>query len=161
MTCIPLRGLRGPILLAWPEPWPDLQQHPQLACLAALHTAASAAAFALAAAHAEPADQDSVTERLDHATQGLAACIETLLVAMDRYAAELVPHTGSDRPPLRLVPALSIEPPCRNLTPEQATFVFDLLQDIANAVWESGHPDQDEPRIEPDYPTACLFDLPF
>lgn len=44
--------------------------------------------------------------------------------------------------------------------PRAGTLVFDLLQDIAHAVWGLGvRPGV--PRIEPAQPTAYLFDLPF
>lgn len=154
----PLRGLRGLLQMAWPEPCPDLERFPQLACLGALHAAASAAALATIAAHPDVDEH----ERLFFASQGLLACIETLLIAMERYQIELLDTHGERPLPFKPIPKCTSLSSRRRLTPDQAAFVFDLLQDIANAVWDAGHQEHDEPdlRAEP-LREATMTDLPF
>jgi len=165
MSWHPLRGLRGSVTMSWPEPCPDLERLPQLASLGALHANASAAALALVAAHS---DLDVLPgpalgqERLHHATRGLLACIETLLIAMDRYRAELPGEPGNHWGPVTGQTARPWLAPYRSLTPDQTAFVFDLLQDIANAIWDAGHPEEAEIWPEQDLQSRqALADLPF
>ncbi len=165
MSCHPLRSLRGPVLLAWPEPCPDLGRHPQLACLGALHANATAAALALVAAHP---DLDVLPgpalgqQRLHHAAHGLLACIETLLVAMERYRAELLCDPSDHQGRAKGVAARPWLAPYRSLEPDQAAFVFDLLQDIANAIWDAGHPEEAEAWQDENLEArGAVVDMPF
>ena len=165
MSWHPLRGLRGSVLMAWPEPCPDLVRHPQLASLGTLHASASAAALALVAAHEDPREPPRPSpdhERLQHATHGLLACIETMLIAMERYRNELPCEDGDHWGP---VSGDTVRPwlaPYRSLTPDQTAFVFDLLQDIANAIWDAGHPEEAEAWPEQDLESRrALESLPF
>jgi hypothetical protein len=136
-------SLRGPIAFPWLGRVPDLDGFPQLATLAALHSSATAAVFAILAAHPNlgiPPDPIK-PDRLLLAANSLVGLIEALLLGLERYHAELDGQPVPCEPPASLrfqdLPEVRIPSGWSSVT---AAAVYGFLEAVTHAVWDAHEP---------------------